>query len=385
MDTTATTGKPGELLLDPVNILIRNGVADGNDGDSLATLLSEPELTTAAAGPTEIFESELEGLSGDTTVTLRASDTITVEDLADDALTFQAGLGAIRFEAGDEFVMNPGDSIIVPGRDITIAAGGAAIIGNIQTLGDGSAILPDNQDGDITITGERITAGILNALEETPITGLGDGNISQVYLESTEGDIIVDSILAGAGGVGVNAGRWFRAQGTFVMVAGPEGGVFTANTTSIVAADPDGTVTIERGTRVDLQTLQGIAIAYDVANRLPPIPIEFVIGPDTGSGIPVPSDQAGTAGAILRTRPDRTIVNAFENQTFLLDTTLTIDTTVLNNLSERTQNERAPEDSADAAEDEAAILGICDEDADRPEDDPDGDDPDDACETDPDL
>ena len=362
VDTSASVGTAGELLLDPTDIVIRNGTIDGNDSDALVALLSEPVITSDAIGPTEIYESELEGLSGDTDITLQASNTITIENLTDDVLTFQTGQSSIRFEAGGTFTMDPGDRIVAPGHDVTIAANGDVMAGDIETFGDGNFVLPDNADGDITITGASITAGVLNALEPTPIEGLGGGNSSQVYLESTEGDITVDSILGGDGGVGINAAGWFRAVETFVMLAGPEGATFTPNITSVVAADPEGDIVIQRGDRMNLETLQGVTIAYDVTNSLPPIPLEFTLGPITGPAITIASDEGGTAGAILRTRPDRTIVTAFENQAFLLDTTLPVDTTILDSLSDEVQ----PESNAASSEAETALT-VCNEDEDDEE------------------
>ena len=71
-------------------------------------------------------------------------------------------------------------------------------------------------------------------------------------------------------------------------------------------------------------------------------------------------------GGVFRTRPDRTLVTSFENQTFLIDSTLVPDITVLDNLSEG-QNENATGESEPDANATAAVLEICDENAGEPE------------------
>ncbi|MDB9525046.1 filamentous hemagglutinin N-terminal domain-containing protein [Oscillatoria sp. CS-180] len=383
--TSAPGGLGGELLLDPVNIAILNGTADGDDSDDLANLLSAPTLDLAEALPTEIYESELEGLSGNTAITLQASGDIAIADLDDNQLTFQTGTAPIRFEAGGTFTMHPDDVLVAPGRDLSITTGGSIAVGDIFTYE-----VPDNTDGSITLMGADIDAGVLNALQVTPITTLGnDGNTSQVSLESTRGDIIVESILSGSGGVVVNSAGRFRAEGVVDVAARPEKAdpaLVDDFTLSILAAVPlndeedvstaalpqsdtelfllDRSFTVRRGERVSADTVRGIAIAFDIENLLPPLPIEFWVGPDSGGGSAVPLADSGAAGGIFRTRPDRTIVTSFENQIFLIDSNVLIDTTALDTLSDLdadTENERATQDTSGTSAE--TVLAVCDKDA----------------------
>ncbi|MGD1943373.1 MAG: filamentous hemagglutinin N-terminal domain-containing protein [Leptolyngbyaceae cyanobacterium] len=387
VNTEAPAGQPGTLLLDPVDIQILNGTADGNDSDGFATLLSDTDSPLAAALPTIIYESELEGLAGDTAVTLRASNNIAISDLADNELLFQTGTGAIRFEAGNGFSMTATDTLVAPGRDVVIVAGGSLVAGSIFTFE-----VPDNDDGSITLVGSEIQVGVLNALQPTPITTLGNGgNISRVSLESTQGGIVVDSLLSGSGGIVVNSAGRFRAEGTVEVAARPEkadASIVNDFTLSILAAVPlnpaeelataglnqaqteaflqPRSLVVRRGTRVDETTVRGVAIAFDLGNLLPPLPLDFVIGPNTGGGIPLAPGKNGTVGGVFRTRPDRTLVTSFENQTFLIDSTLVPDITVLDNLSEG-QNENAAGESEPDTNATAAVLEICDENAGEPE------------------
>uniref|UniRef100_UPI00130059E2 two-partner secretion domain-containing protein n=1 Tax=Cyanothece sp. BG0011 TaxID=2082950 RepID=UPI00130059E2 len=125
VDTSAINGAFGTLLLDPLNIVIKNGEGDsatdgidsfaGNNNGQIGQILRDDRPNN-----TIIFESELEGLSGDTNIILEADNNITIEDLSDNALTFQPGSGSIIFRANTDalalgsFTMSPDDSIIAP-------------------------------------------------------------------------------------------------------------------------------------------------------------------------------------------------------------------------------------------------------------------------------
>ena len=170
VDTTAVNGFTGTLLLDPTNIIIANGSGDeagdgadtfsGNNSDEAGSILSTPLSEIDDTAPTTIFESELEGLSGDTNVILQATNDITIEDLADDELTFSSGSGVIAFTADadrdgagdfvmedstvvfDEETFNDADTIKTNGRNIAIS-GANLTLGNINT-----SFIPSDNAGD---------------------------------------------------------------------------------------------------------------------------------------------------------------------------------------------------------------------------------------------
>ncbi len=152
VDTSAVNGLWGTLLLDPTDIIIANGTgdsaADGTDtfaGDNsgvAGSILSAPLSAINDAAPTTIYESELEGLSGNTNIILQATNDIKIEDLVDNALDFAAGSGEINLTADADsdgvgaVVMADtiGDIINTNGRDITIS-GASLTLGNINTIG----------------------------------------------------------------------------------------------------------------------------------------------------------------------------------------------------------------------------------------------------------
>ncbi len=86
VDTSAISGLPGTLLLDPTNITIADGTGDGggdgtdtfagNNSGEAGSILSTPLSEINDTAPTTIYKSELEGLSGDTNIKLQATNDI---------------------------------------------------------------------------------------------------------------------------------------------------------------------------------------------------------------------------------------------------------------------------------------------------------------------
>ena len=126
VDTSAVNGEFGTLLLDPKNIAIKPGTDDGDDEGSRKNVLgTNQNAATAevlasqppAGGTFNIFESELEGMSGETNIILQANNNITINDLPDNELRFKPGSGSITLTAdadGDNagsFKMSSSDTI----------------------------------------------------------------------------------------------------------------------------------------------------------------------------------------------------------------------------------------------------------------------------------
>lgn len=158
VDLLAPQGKTGTLLLDPADIVIHDQ-ADGvqaNDGEVTDFQI----LSGDGVGTFDIGELKLEGLLAGTNVILEATNSITINDLADNDLGLKAGSGdSITITAGGNFSMNTGDTI--------------------STLG-----------GDIGITGASITLGTLD-------TGAGSGDITVASTASMS----IDTATAGTGAV----------------------------------------------------------------------------------------------------------------------------------------------------------------------------------------
>jgi filamentous hemagglutinin family protein len=224
VNTSAVNGLSGTLLLDPTDIVIANGSGDsaadgtdtfaGNNSQVAGAILSAPLSAINDTAPTTIYESELEGLSGNTNVILQATNDITVNDLADNALKFAAGSGEITLTAdadGDgvgTFVMQDiADTLSTNGRDITIN-GASLTLGNIRT----SSV--NVNGGTITLKADgNITTGSLNSYSYSDLGNGGNGGAISLF--SNSGDITINSFLNsssslfsyyGNGGNGGNGG-----------------------------------------------------------------------------------------------------------------------------------------------------------------------------------
>ncbi|MBX2864731.1 MAG: filamentous hemagglutinin N-terminal domain-containing protein, partial [Leptolyngbyaceae cyanobacterium MAG.088] len=208
VDTSAVVGQMGTLLLDPIDIIIAAGSGDGDGDGSTDTFQGD---TNALLGQIleddfdgqviTLYESELEGLSGDTNIVLQATNDIIVNDLADDELTFSAGTGTIEFlansdndftDGGDFVIQDATDTIVTNGRNLSIS-GENLRLGSLLTSGgditlNGDVILPNDttlstgetQSGNITISSSFFSE--INS-ESTPVnltitSGTGDIDLS---------------------------------------------------------------------------------------------------------------------------------------------------------------------------------------------------------------
>ncbi len=233
VDTTALNGFPGTLLLDPTNIVIANGSGDevgdgtdtlaGNNSNQAGSILSTPLSDINDTAPTTIYESELEGLSGDTNVILQATNDITIQDLADDELNFARGSAIVALTADadrngiGDFVMedNIADTIKTNGRSIAIS-GANLTLGNIDTsLGniDNSLVVPDNAGSSIE-TAQFVSNGSGVSLESISGTfsSTDSADVYQIFLTgngtfsaSTVDGTTIDTqlFLFDAGGFGI--------------------------------------------------------------------------------------------------------------------------------------------------------------------------------------
>lgn len=226
VDLSAINGNFGTLLLDPTNIVIVNGSGGTNDGQ-LPTILGNTPGTTFT-----ISETALEGISGNTNILLQATNDITINDLADNALTFQRGSGNITFTADADndgngnFSMNLNDWIEAPspialspieldGRTLAINAN-TIQVGNINTRsGVDSNGLPGGSvelraSGNITTVTFQVYADSCQPSPCTPINPANSGNITII---SNNGTINIQGTLQGNAADG-NAGNiYLEANG----------------------------------------------------------------------------------------------------------------------------------------------------------------------------
>ena len=226
VNTRATNGNTGLLLLDPDNITILNGSGesdtdaspDGTNtfGPTTIGLLLKDETVIST-----LYESELEGIANDTRLTLEANDNITINELTTDhVLNLQAdgwavnesnGLGIVTFKAdadGDgngTFEMKgltagSEDTIRTDGGAVIIS-GATVIVGKINT----TATKANQAGGEIKITASNNGASsTIDAVSLTsapgPVNDDKDGRNGGSITLSATGTVTVTGAIVATGG-----------------------------------------------------------------------------------------------------------------------------------------------------------------------------------------
>ena len=211
VDLSAANGAFGTLLIDPNNIRIVNG-----DGGSNDRRILDGEVFAQEGADRFIFsENALESLAGSANITLQANNNITLEDLADDALTFAPGSGSITWTAdadkdgaGNIMMLDTSDTISASGRAIQFS-------GNRLSLGSISTTAPQNS-GSITLQAsdtigvskldthsDKASGGAIRLTAQSDITTgsistEGIQNSGNVTIASADGDISTGDILTEA-------------------------------------------------------------------------------------------------------------------------------------------------------------------------------------------
>ena len=206
VDTTASAGRTGLLLLDPVDLTIANGTGDG-DADGTNTFAGDPSgvtgsvLTTDTA-PVTVFESELEGLSASTNIVLQASNNLIMQDLSDNVLALPTvgPAGTVSFLGNTSFQMNAGDTIRTEGASISIT-GGTLALGGLSTRGASGL-----SNGAITVNGVNgFQVGSINAGTANVTLGSFGGSITDDGNAATRITANALSITAGANNASVGS------------------------------------------------------------------------------------------------------------------------------------------------------------------------------------
>ncbi|ESA34048.1 filamentous hemagglutinin family outer membrane protein [Leptolyngbya sp. Heron Island J] len=210
VDTTATNGQMGTLLLDPTDVVITpGGTTVGFTGQLLA----------GDASPTTISQNQLQALPGNTNVIIQATNSITIEPLQPQglpglpaSLDFQEGSGSISFEAGGPITMNPNDSIVTFGRDINIT-GSELTLGNIDASGaaiySSRVFIRNGDGGNVNLTA---TTGNISAETVGSDGGLLTGGNAGDIIINTPGSFTTRGVSAlavgssSAGDITINAG-----------------------------------------------------------------------------------------------------------------------------------------------------------------------------------
>jgi hypothetical protein len=334
VDTSASHGTMGTLLLDPTDIIIQNGTNDGDDNGVLNNAFGNNaagdngQVFTRDSVPTIIYKSELEGLSGITNITLQATNTITIAPLTDNDLTFALGTGAIAFTAGGAFSMNSGDRLSTNGRSITISAA-SVDIGNIATRGGIVNITATG--GDINILGDfGIQSGILNGnggnvilTAAGNITGTGGSDIASNVTNGNGGDITLNaggnitdvpigsssSAVGNGGDIALNAGGNIRHIGITARANNGNGGNISLNAGGNITANGSpairsqatngngGDVTLNAGENIEIDDISANGF-LNGGNISLTAPTRITTGSINSSGLPGTGDISLTSDDI---------------------------------------------------------------------------------------
>jgi len=214
VDTSATAGKMGSLLLDPENIFIVDSVpADNND-----ELLDARILADEGSGTFEISAAALEDLAADTAITLEATNDIIVQNLLGNTLTFPSGTGSITLRAdadnsgaGDLLFMDINDSVTAPGRSLNFS-GQYILVGNLSTVAPGgggavtlqsnTAVRARNIDTYATTQGDggNVTIEANNNIVAEFIRTESPSQVGDISINSQTGSINIRNITTNSNG-----------------------------------------------------------------------------------------------------------------------------------------------------------------------------------------
>ncbi len=245
VDTRASNGELGSLLLDPENIVIVNGFVAPDDAQVTDGVVLAGESGVPPVNLLTLSERTLARLAGNAALTLEATNNITVEPLMDKTLAFKLGTGAITFRAdadgngvGDFIMSDPTTLLIAPGRDVSISganlrlgglntadslrggsinllASGLVTTGSIDT----HAPLSGSQSGNVTITAADIMTQ--NIFTESPTQA---GNVSLIGQlgNITAGPIATTSLSGSAGNIMLSAPLRITVAGGVIQSPPPD-------------------------------------------------------------------------------------------------------------------------------------------------------------------
>ncbi len=230
VDTAAPFGTMGSVLLDPTNITIRAGT--GSSGFLGSLLFADP-------GPTVIFESELEGITG--AITLQATQDIIFENSTGDLFDLRAATGGITFTAGRNITMeDTNDQIRTNGQAVTIAAGGTVNLGSITTtanLGNSAGDINISAGGTLTVnqldTSVSALLGTLNGGDVQLSTTQVGGNIQFQTIDTSAFSLLMLATLAQGGNTTINAQGTVQGNSIDTSAAGIGLGTWIAGAINI--------------------------------------------------------------------------------------------------------------------------------------------------------
>ncbi len=150
VDTSASNGKVGTLLLDPGDIEIVNGSGSPDDGEAAD---GNASVSSSGAISFSISENQLESLSSNTNIHLFARNNIFLRNLSDNNLELKQTAGqSVRLtaETGNIQFSDTNDQISTNGGSVTLQAGEDMILGKLN-VGGGNVTLLGKEGGAISL------------------------------------------------------------------------------------------------------------------------------------------------------------------------------------------------------------------------------------------
>ena len=265
VDTTAANGKAGSLLLDPRNVTIVNGSGASDDGEISDGIILKED---GSFFNFTISENALEALSGKTNVLIEANNDITIEDLADNQLTFQPNITqgttprtSVTFNANTDggfigdFSMDVTDTIVARGRDVNISAVNISV-GAIDTAtpdGNAGDINLNAQGGDINVGGLFSDSLVSNGIggDISLSASLGNINIGNISaFGSVGGDLtLVGNFISQTQGTSIKAGNnlIFKATNGMSLDSAKITGNFNAEANRSIQVNEGANITTSGG------------------------------------------------------------------------------------------------------------------------------------------
>ncbi|MDY7006927.1 MAG: CHAT domain-containing protein [Cyanobacteriota bacterium] len=309
-NTEIDSGTGGAINIEATGDIVATG--SGISGESV--FLSGTNIT---------INDEFDETSGDGNIQLLAIDDITIEDIADDVLEFQPGIGEIEFRAdvdedgigavtmldnlpevssNEDTFENGADTIKTNARNLTIT-GASISLGNVDTswfptgelltnidVDEGGVIPSEEEDKSGIISAESISGDILtDSLDSLSINGDGGnvnieavGDITTAEIITNSGEFFVVSegeqgnggsgnagqinIESTAGSIDTTAGSLFARSvfgdgGAISLVA--EGDIATKSISNDGESGNGGAISLEAGGNITTEDLNSYSLLND--------------------------------------------------------------------------------------------------------------------------
>ncbi|HSH95088.1 MAG TPA: filamentous hemagglutinin N-terminal domain-containing protein, partial [Roseimicrobium sp.] len=272
VSTASLGGIQGTLLLDPDDLVITDAAATTGTQDTQLATGNDILFGDANIGGNTVSRGQIEALASGSNIILQANNTITVNDMAANAITLtnnsnitlQTTTGAISFTDVNDVIIASGTGTI------TIIAGGSANVGGLTTAGQAINVT----GGTGVVLGGNINAGAGNVGLIATV-----GNITHTGGTITAATLTASAMGAG-GGIGTSGNNVLTSVNTIIADA-DTGGIFVTETS---------------GVDLDLSTVGAGAI--QVTNTAGNLTVSGGTVVTGGGNITLLTDDIGLTGAV---------------------------------------------------------------------------------------